>query len=280
MSEQVDEFIQSAEEQAARGEVNEAFYQSLRDWLKTDYRGELRGLLSSIKPNRPAGKEASLGLANLGRDFARVLNLFMIDPEASAKWGEIIWDDVFGGSPDSIVNCRSPKNRDHVEEQLIGPLSVLSIISLVAESRPDLLDSIRELKQIAPGGHLDVINKVDLVFDFGDKVERLVQLKAPRMTTEFNVWRVDRERYPSAEYVRRHLVGHSDVKEMVSEAERRERYQKGKVVELFVIMVPAIDTKTRGNLFDKVRLGRVAERVQFGSAADKSGFFPEGAYVK
>ena len=150
-------------------------YARMFRWVKGDFRNELADLI----PKK--GLERDKRLSELSNDFARVLDLFVIDG-VYLEWDRKLTEAVFGSSRDSVINCLGEEKSQRVTEQLIGPISTLTLLNLIKTVRPGLKDKLR-VGEVITDAQTDVMGKIDLIFRFGDKnqrgqkILRAVQLK-------------------------------------------------------------------------------------------------------
>lgn len=268
-------------------------YDRSLEWIRTDepdgLKAELKGLIGDrgkTTYNSPARKlELDKRYSELSSRLVRTIRLFGSDPGYAREMLPKLWDDILNrDSETSVINCMG-RDSNAVRDQLIGPISILTFVSLMATVRPDKRRNLK-LAGIIASPENDVLDKVDLVLRLDETNEhthkervKLIQLKTTTKN-ETVVWRYNpeiadqtQERWEEqGDVIRRTGVTRSDLNKMVDFGMRMEEANQGIETEVYIVQVPAFDASAVHNIFGIIRGGEKSSVVSdFESDARKKG---------
>lgn len=257
-----------------------ALHSVLTTWVETDFRMGLKKLTEQ-KHKGNNSIQNSKSFAELSNDLTAALHVLREDGVAQ-EYDSQLTETLFGQGKDSVVNCCGEKNRQEIEEALIGPISILTLIEAFKKTDNKNVDNIDITKIVAPS-EVDVKNKVDLILDFGTKtkggkpVVRLIQLKTtrePRFYVEKDIPGSARSPYT------REKVSSSDIKKMREHANQLKK--EGIHPIIYTVIVPAFDSVLINNVFGvpqpallgKDKFNRTMEK--FCEDVKRTGLLPKG----
>lgn len=249
----------------------------VRRWVQTGFKVKFHSLLKQ-ESSYPRDVE----LSRLQGVLARALYLFVEGRNFGKEkdrlevfdWSNKLYDDLFGGK-DSVIDLKG--KRETAKANLVGPISVLTLMDLIRSADPQSSKKLR-LSEVITEGDVDVTNKVDLILRFGDKSQygeliRLVQLKSSRenysSVTSIIPGERRREKIPAK-------VSIEDIEKMEQLAARVEKGASMPVdVRMYVIEVPAFDALAVNNIFGLITDQRARRIETFSERARKEGFLPK-----
>lgn len=241
--------IEKAEAMTFQKRVEDYIDVDLRNWINTTYKERMKELVQ-IKNRDLSWYTRKIELSN---DLSRALYCFVQgsdfnDPQNEQRldiWNKTIEKDLFGDTPDSVVNYAGKANRKEIQETIIGSITTLTFIDLLTSARPDLKDNLA-ISQVVSKPKEDAEYKVDFKFLFGDRnpyykdaeIERLAQLKGGGGRSVM-IWWIDPENM-QGDY--RNLLKDRDPEKMLALCHEEEK-RKGCDARAYVVQVPSYDPK-------------------------------------
>lgn len=226
--------------------------------------------------------ERDKSLARIQKDLAVVLHLFRQGQDLASrsvlmelqKRSEQI-KGIFFGQKNSYVDIRGIA--EDAKAHLVGPISVLTFTDLMTTADPEVVERMN-LSQVLADEDKDVLNKTDLILDFGDegeygKIIRLVQLKSST-GNYIGVRQVNPQDIREKDLLQGVTVG--NVEKMAELAKRIEGESEEPVdVRLYLVTVPAYDSDVVNNMFGIITGDRKNFIERFGRIARKEGLLPK-----
>lgn len=240
------DIIREAEQLAPEERIRRGEHERLFKWVKGDFRSKLADLI----PQK--GLRRDKQLSELANNFARVLDLFVIDG-VHFEWDKKLTEAVFGSSADSVINCLDREKSQKVKIWLMGPISTLTLLDLIKAVRPGLKDELK-VSEVVTDAQMDVVDKIDLTFRFGDKnqqsqeILRVVQLK----TIPENDVRIARAYEDDIKTSYFDKVPGEDVRKMINRGKSIADAQNAQL-RAYVVLVPAYDASVVGNIYGIIR---------------------------